>query len=204
MVVSWNFKHIVHLGSVTNTRSDGVAAGSGSSLSTVQANVTATVSGQSAPVSFAGLSPGFIGLYQVNVTVPTGLTSGNAVPVVVKVSNLSSNAATIAVQGAVSASPLFLSLTATPTFQLVGYPSGVVVLTMTPNAGNVTFSASVGSLNVTGGILSNQGTTITFAPQQVTGLGSFFDYASGGLYRVSSFSLSVTLTQTFALGQTAL
>ena len=50
------------------------------------------------PFLFAGLTPGYVGLYQVNVQLPTGVTPGNAVPVVVTTANLNSNAATIAVQ----------------------------------------------------------------------------------------------------------
>jgi uncharacterized protein (TIGR03437 family) len=36
-----------------------------------------TIGGQTAQVIFSGLSPGFVGLYQVNVTVPPGLSAGN-------------------------------------------------------------------------------------------------------------------------------
>jgi uncharacterized protein (TIGR03437 family) len=36
-----------------------------------------TIGGQQATVQFAGLAPGFIGLYQVNVYIPTGLAAGN-------------------------------------------------------------------------------------------------------------------------------
>jgi uncharacterized protein (TIGR03437 family) len=57
-----------------------------------------TVGGQTAPFLFAGLAPGFVGLNQVNVQLPTGLTPGNVVPVVVSTANLNSNTATIAVQ----------------------------------------------------------------------------------------------------------
>jgi uncharacterized protein (TIGR03437 family) len=35
--------------------------------------VTVTIGGVNAPVFFAGLIPGFTGLYQVNATVPTGI-----------------------------------------------------------------------------------------------------------------------------------
>ena len=86
------------LGAVTNTPANGSAAGSGSSLSTVQAPVSVTIGGKSAPVLFAGLTPGFVGLYQVNVQVPTGVASGNAVPVIVTTASQNSNTATIAVQ----------------------------------------------------------------------------------------------------------
>ena len=85
------------LGQVTNTPADGAAAGSGS-LSNVHSPVSVTVGGQSAPFLFAGLAPGFVGLYQVNVQLPTAVTPGNAVPVIVTTANLNSNTATIAVQ----------------------------------------------------------------------------------------------------------
>lgn len=86
------------LGAVTNTPASGSAAGRGSSLSYVQSRVGVTVGGQSAPFMFAGLSPGFVGLYQVNVLLPTGVTPGNAVPVIITTANLNSNTTMIAVQ----------------------------------------------------------------------------------------------------------
>jgi uncharacterized protein (TIGR03437 family) len=86
------------LGAVSNTPASGAVAGSGSSLSSVLAPVSVTIGGQTAPFLFAGLSPGFVGLYQVNVQFPTGVKSGNAVPVIVSTASLNSNTATIAVQ----------------------------------------------------------------------------------------------------------
>lgn len=49
-------------------------------------------------MSYQGLSPGFAGLYQVNVQVPAGVQPGNAVPVTIAVSGQTSPAATIAVR----------------------------------------------------------------------------------------------------------
>ena len=50
-------------------------------LSPADATVTLTIGGQPAQVLFAGLTPGFAGLYQVNAVVPSGVTPGNQVPV---------------------------------------------------------------------------------------------------------------------------
>ena len=47
---------------------------------------------------FVGLTPGFVGLYQVNVVVPGGLAAGNAVPVALGTNDVQSNRVNIAVQ----------------------------------------------------------------------------------------------------------
>lgn len=60
------------------------------------APVTVTISGINAPVAYSIASPGFVGLYQVAVTVPSGV-SGN-VPLVVKSGIATSNSVTLAVQ----------------------------------------------------------------------------------------------------------
>jgi len=68
------------LGSVTPVIADGAAAPS-NPLSTVDDGVAVAVSdqfgkGRQANVAFSGLAPGFAGLYQINFTVPSGLTAG--------------------------------------------------------------------------------------------------------------------------------
>ena len=60
--------------------------------------VTATIGGVNASVSFAGLAPGFVGLYQVNAVVPEGVVAGPAVPVVITQDGIASNTVTIAVE----------------------------------------------------------------------------------------------------------
>ncbi|MEZ5361977.1 MAG: hypothetical protein R2748_06420 [Bryobacterales bacterium] len=52
--------------------------------------VRVTIGGVEAPVAFAGLSPQFVGVYQINVTVPEGAPVGDAVPLVVEVGGRSS------------------------------------------------------------------------------------------------------------------
>jgi len=83
---------------LVNNRPDSGGAGSGNPLSTTVAVPTVTIGGVSAPVSFAGLAPGFVGLYQVNVQVPDGTPTGDAVPVVLAIGGVTSNAVTIATQ----------------------------------------------------------------------------------------------------------
>jgi uncharacterized protein (TIGR03437 family) len=55
--------------------------------------VTVTIGGVNAPVSFAGPTPDATGLYQVNVTVPSGVTPSSAVPVIMTQGGVKSPAA---------------------------------------------------------------------------------------------------------------
>jgi minor extracellular serine protease Vpr len=64
------------LGPVTNQPATGDPA-SGTSLAQTKSPATVTIGGQQATVSFSGLAPGFAGLYQINATVPAGLSAGN-------------------------------------------------------------------------------------------------------------------------------
>jgi uncharacterized protein (TIGR03437 family) len=60
--------------------------------------VQATLGAAAAPVQFAGLVPGFVGLYQVNLVVPSGSVTGDSVPLVVIVSGQSSAAAGLVIR----------------------------------------------------------------------------------------------------------
>jgi uncharacterized protein (TIGR03437 family) len=89
------------LGAVSNTPADGTAD-SGSPLSQASGTVSVTIGGVTAPFSFAGLSPGFVGLYQVNVQIPGGLGTNSAAPLVITLLSttnqpFTSNAASVAV-----------------------------------------------------------------------------------------------------------
>jgi minor extracellular serine protease Vpr len=64
------------LGPVNPQPASGAPA-SGTSISNTTTTPVVTIGGQSAQVIFSGLSPGFVGLYQVNVYVPSGLSAGN-------------------------------------------------------------------------------------------------------------------------------
>jgi uncharacterized protein (TIGR03437 family) len=85
------------LGAVSNQPADGAAAPS-SPLAQTTLTPTVTIGGANAPVSFSGLTPGFVGLYQVNVQVPAGVPTGNAVPLILSIGGVASNTVTIAVQ----------------------------------------------------------------------------------------------------------
>jgi uncharacterized protein (TIGR03437 family) len=74
------------LGAVSSPPADG-AAGNGQETA---ATPTVTIGGTKAIVSFSGLAPGFVGLYQINAEVPAGLKSGNQA-VVITLAGASSN-----------------------------------------------------------------------------------------------------------------
>ena len=61
------------LGPVQNTPADGAALTSTDSTTTPAA---ITIGGQSATVSYSGLAPNFVGLYQVNAIVPSSISAG--------------------------------------------------------------------------------------------------------------------------------
>ena len=66
------------LGAVNPPVPAGSAAPSSTLSSTVNP-VTVSIAGKDAPVSFAGLAPGFTGLYQINAQVPSGIAAGDAI-----------------------------------------------------------------------------------------------------------------------------
>jgi uncharacterized protein (TIGR03437 family) len=85
------------LGDVTNRPASGAAAGSNPLSSTTTAP-SVTIGGVPATVSFSGLVPGLVGLYQINLQVPANAPIGEAVPVIITIGAGTSNTATIAVQ----------------------------------------------------------------------------------------------------------
>ena len=85
------------LGRVTDTPASGHAAVA-IPLSETTATPEVSIGGVQANVLFAGLAPGFIGLYQVNVQAPAGAPSGDAVALSLRVGGVESNVVTIAIE----------------------------------------------------------------------------------------------------------
>jgi uncharacterized protein (TIGR03437 family) len=82
------------LGAVQSPPASGAAASGQPTL----ALPTMTIGGVAVTPSFAGLAPGFVGLYQINAQVPQSVTPGNAVAIVITAGGVTSNTVTIAVQ----------------------------------------------------------------------------------------------------------
>ena len=82
----------------TNPRAPSGRPSPGSPPATTVSPVQARIGGLPAAVQFAGLAPGFVGLYQVNVTVPEGVPAGPNISLELIQNGASSNTVTIAVQ----------------------------------------------------------------------------------------------------------
>jgi uncharacterized protein (TIGR03437 family) len=85
------------LGPVNNTPASGAKAPD-SPLSSTSTLPTVTVGGLRAVVTFSGLAPGFVGLYQVNAQVPDTVVPGDAVPLTLSIGGAVSNTVTIAIR----------------------------------------------------------------------------------------------------------
>jgi uncharacterized protein (TIGR03437 family) len=82
-------------GPVTPPVADGAAAPSGSLVSATSQS-SATIGSSTAQVAFAGLAPGFVGLTQVNIVVPSDLPTGDY-PLAITIGSETSNSAIISV-----------------------------------------------------------------------------------------------------------
>ena len=82
-------------GPVSPAVSNGVAAPI-SPPATVTSDKSATIGSTTATVSFAGLAPGFVGLLQMNIVVPSTLAAGDY-PLTITIHGETSNPGTISV-----------------------------------------------------------------------------------------------------------
>jgi uncharacterized protein (TIGR03437 family) len=86
---------VTGLGTVNPAVPTGTQA-STTTLSNTTAKVTAAIGGSSAQVDFAGLAPGFVGLYQVNIIVPQ--MSAGDYPLTISIGGVTSNSGLITVK----------------------------------------------------------------------------------------------------------
>jgi uncharacterized protein (TIGR03437 family) len=84
------------LGAVDHTPADG---GIPSALAQTIAKPSVLFGGVAGVVEFSGLAPQFVGVNQLNVQVPSGVTAGSAVPLQIQVNGVSSsNQVVVAIQ----------------------------------------------------------------------------------------------------------
>jgi uncharacterized protein (TIGR03437 family) len=84
------------LGPVSPAIADGAAAPSSPFSLPTAMQVSATINGQAMTIDFLGLAPGYVGLGQANLVVPSGMAAGTY-PVVITIGSGSSQAANITV-----------------------------------------------------------------------------------------------------------
>jgi uncharacterized protein (TIGR03437 family) len=107
-------------GPLDNPVADGVAAPS-TPLSKATATATATIGVQNAPIQFLGLTPGFAGLAQANIQVPT-LPTGDY-PLVLTVGGIVSVSVVVSVSGSGTPFTSPLSLVGTAIYSATGVRS---------------------------------------------------------------------------------
>ncbi len=90
--------HVIQLyatgqGQVTNTPADGTAAAASPlSLTTVTPQVViGSITVDPANIQFSGLAPGLVGVWQINVKVPSTVTAGTNIPITVSLNSVTSN-----------------------------------------------------------------------------------------------------------------
>jgi uncharacterized protein (TIGR03437 family) len=74
------------------------ATGSSGTLSPVKTALSVVIGGTTLVPAFAGLTPGSVGLYQVNLQLPSTIPPGLALPLYLKQGNAIGAAVTVAVQ----------------------------------------------------------------------------------------------------------
>jgi minor extracellular serine protease Vpr len=84
------------LGPVNNQPNDG-QPGPNNTSATTKVQPTITIGGQTASIQYSGLAPGFVGLYQVNATVPSGIGTGSQ-NIVCSIGGVTSATATLTVK----------------------------------------------------------------------------------------------------------
>ena len=113
-------------GPVDNPVATGAAAPA-SPLSNATAPASATIGGLNADIQFLGLAPGFVGLLQANIRVPS-LPSGDY-PLVVTIGGAASNPGLVTVSGSGQVQPTVGSTTVRTLVyhQITAFPSGTAV-----------------------------------------------------------------------------
>ena len=189
------------LGPVTNRPATGSLALS-DPLSVTTTTPVVTIGGMSAPVQFSGLTPGGIGLYQVNALVPVGSSTGPSVPVYLGIGGAYSNTVTIAVTQTPNPKPSITSLS--PSSATVGSSP----LTLTIIGSGFTSSSTVSFNGTTRfpSVVSSSQLTTTLSASDLSKAGTFAVSVTnpppgGGVSNTLTFAVvPPTSGTTFAVG----
>jgi uncharacterized protein (TIGR03437 family) len=158
------------LGAVTNQPLTGSPA-LASPLSETTTNPIVTIGGVRANMLFSGLSPGSVGLYQVNAIVPAGTATGSAVPVVISIGGVNSNSVTIAIQSPVSPNPQPSITGISPSSAQAG--SGPLTLTITGSGFIPSSSVKFNGVLHTASFASSSQLIVTLSASDLAVAGTF-------------------------------
>ena len=90
--------YLTGLGAVSPPVADGKGPTGLSRSNSVQAIYFGAAAVDTTAILFQGLSPGYAGLYQINVTIPLSVDSSAAVPLAIETTNGFTDMVTIAIQ----------------------------------------------------------------------------------------------------------
>ena len=138
------------VGPISPTLQSGQGAGFFPNLSVATSSYSCRINGVTAAVSFLGLTPGLVGLVQMNLQVPLGIPSGN-VPIVLTVNGVNSQSnAVVAIAGGGTILPTIDSFSANPNSITAGQST---TLTWSVSADATTVSiGGIGSVARSGSI----------------------------------------------------
>jgi uncharacterized protein (TIGR03437 family) len=157
-------------GALNNAVPDGTPTPD-SPISSATATATATIGGANATVQFLGMTPGFAGLAQANIAVPSTLATADY-PLVITVGGYVSASTQVSVSGSGTAPPTYLTLAGQVSFSN-GSTSSVAVY------GNTTYLCGPDQINIVD-------TSDVSAPSYVASFGSTDLAGNGGKCAVNT------------------
>jgi uncharacterized protein (TIGR03437 family) len=186
----------IDMGAATDTTLV-VVYGTGLRGLTRLANASATAGGQTAVVDYAGLQGSFVGLDQVNITLPNGLRGQGTVPISLTLDSKTANALNIVMAGTVS-TPALTSIW--PTSGQAGQTIGFFTINGSnltggqvawDNSAGLTLSnISVGAASITA--------TLAIASNVVTGARSVWVTTAGGPSNHVTFTITAPAAPSIA------
>jgi len=180
------------LGAVQNQPASGAQAPF-SPLATTIAGTAVGIGGIATPALFSGLTPGLVGLYQVNVQVPQQVPVGDAIPLVLSSGQAFSNTVTVAIRGSTSSTAnVAITSLSTTSVQPFG-PMTINGSSFDPDYQiQVTFSDSHGYSFTVPALIATTMTVAVSVPPYFDGSGN-----------IASGTSSVTVSQTSPAGTTS-
>jgi uncharacterized protein (TIGR03437 family) len=156
-------------------------------LNTPATALYATLGGVDTPFYFDGLATGAVGIYSIQVVVPSGATANNTTPVYVAQNQFISNTVTIPV-GSAPTSQGILSASPNPITVASGQTSGTTTLSW-----NATGYSSLQLQSANGAVLASGGSTGSYTANNVTD-GTIFKLVDANTGNTLS-TLTITVVQ---------